>query len=94
MFLAKLFHRNKTPDSELKSLVKENNALSPSEKLEFPNHPTNQNLIYPFHTEKATSFPPPLLLDAAVHANPQTIIAKSENPRTFQNKNENIKKNI
>lgn len=44
-------------------------SAEPSPKL------NDANVVYPFHDEKATSFPPPLAVDASVFTDPQTLAA-------------------
>lgn len=42
----------------------------------------NANVVYPFHDVKATSFPPPLSIDASVYTDPKNLItAQSENEK-------------
>ncbi|CAL7950630.1 unnamed protein product [Xylocopa violacea] len=75
MLLRKWFSRKKTKPETEEPLEEKDDVPDPSPKLEEPPKHIDANVIYPFHDVKATSFPPPLSLDASVYTDPQAATA-------------------
>lgn len=63
----------KPEEKEEKLAEKESDAPPPEIPEEDPPKPPSANVAYPFHAVKATTFPPPLSIDASVFTDPQNL---------------------